>query len=248
LETRLTSEHPDILRSKKLIAELEAKVASTPTASGAPDAKPDAAPLTMEQAQRRERLSQMKAEIDSLDRLTQFKESEERRLRDLIAEYQRRIEAVPGLESEWAVLNRDYETQQASYKQLLSKSEASKVALDLEQRQIGENFRVLDPARVPVKPVSPRRLLISGFGFVAGVALVIAIIVLLEFKDASFRTEDEIGHVLAVPVLAVVPYVETRAERSHRRWRLIAASIAAIAVTGGAGYVFWVMRLWTFVI
>ena len=39
-----------------------------------------------------------------------------------IAEYQRRVEAVPGLESEWVALTRDYDTQQTAYKELLTKS------------------------------------------------------------------------------------------------------------------------------
>jgi uncharacterized protein involved in exopolysaccharide biosynthesis len=196
---------------------------------------------------RRERLTQMRAEIDSLDRLTRFKESEEARLRTLVVEYQRRIEAVPGVESEWAVLTRDYETLQASYKALLGKSEASKVALNLENRQIGENFRILDPARIPESPISPNRIQISGIGLALGLALVIGIAGLLEFKDASFRTELDVVSVLAVPVLALIPVVETAADRRRRWFRWAAASVAGLALTVGGGYVFWMMRLWTFI-
>ena len=187
----------------------------------------------------------MRAEVESLDRQTQFKESEERRLRTVVAEYQRRIEAVPGIESEWAVMTRDYETQQTAYKELLTKSAASKLALDLENRQIGENFRVLDAARVPMKPTSPKRLQISGVGTALGFVLVIAIAGFLEFKDSSFRTEADLVRLLAVPVLALVPFVETAVERKRRMRRLMAVSAAGVVLFACAGYVFWHMRLWT---
>jgi polysaccharide chain length determinant protein (PEP-CTERM system associated) len=249
LEMRLTAEHPDILRTKRLIADLEPKVAALQGASQAEIvAVPSAGGVTPQQVLRRERLAQMRAELESLDRLTQFKESEERRLRESVVEYQRRIEAVPGVESDWAVLTRDYETQQATYKALLTKSEASKVALNLENRQIGENFRVLDPARIPENPISPSRVQISAIGLVVGLALAIGIAVLLEYKDGSFRTEAEVLHVLSLPVLAQVPYIETRSERVRRRWRWAAATVAALMLAIGAGYVFWIMRLWTVVV
>jgi polysaccharide chain length determinant protein (PEP-CTERM system associated) len=246
LRTRLTPEHPDIVRTKRSIAELEAKVA---TARSERDAEtPAPSPTSAEDAQRRERLRAMRAEIESLDRQTAFKETEEQRLRALATEYQRRIEAVPGVESEWTVLTRDYDTQQAAYKELLTKSEASKVALNLEDRQIGENFRVLDPARVPVKPVSPKRIQISAIGIILGIGLMLGIVAFLEFRDASFRTEEEVTSVLAMPVLAILPYVETDAEKTRRVWRLAGIAAAAVVVATGAAYVFWALRLWTVVV
>jgi uncharacterized protein involved in exopolysaccharide biosynthesis len=245
LEMRLTPEHPDILRTKRLIAELEPKAATESSAEKTVDAEPTVSP---DEALRRERLRTMRAEIESLDRQTQFKESEERRLRTQVAEYQRRIEAVPSVESQWTVLTRDYDTQNAAYQDLLKKSAASKVAVDLESRQIGENFRVLDPARVPMTPISPKRGQISIIGFVIGIALVVAIAGLLELKDASFRTEAEVVGLLGMNVLAAVPYVVTESERTRRRWLGLAIAAVAVVITTGAAYVFWVMRLWTVIV
>ncbi len=128
----------------------------------------------------------MTAEIESLSRQIAFKESEERRVRDEIGEYQRRIEAVPGLESEWAALTRDYETQQLAYKDLLSKSEASKVAVDLEQQQIGEHFRIVDPAGVPVHPRPSIRRKINAGGLALGLLLGLGIAALLEVQGRVF--------------------------------------------------------------
>jgi polysaccharide chain length determinant protein (PEP-CTERM system associated) len=246
LELRLTPEHPDIIRTKRQIAELEPK-AATEAASAASDPTGGSS-TSPEDQQKRERLRQMKAEIESIDRQSLFKESEEKRMRAQVAEYQRRIEAVPGIESEWTALTRDYETQQTAYKDLLTKSEAAKVAVDLENRRIGENFRVLDPPRVPVKPISPKRIQISGAGLGAGLVIGLALIALLEVSDASFRAEGDVVALTGLPVLGTVPFVETANERRGRirRW-ILAASCAVVMVVGGA-YVFWTMRLWTFVV
>jgi hypothetical protein len=253
LELRLTPEHPDVAAAKRTVKELEEKVAAETAAAQAAMSEAEAAggvlalELTQESG-RRERLREMRAEIESLDRLTAFKESEERRLRELAVEYQRRIEAVPAIESEWAALTRDYETQQQAYRELLENSEASKVALDLENRRISENFRVLDRAIVPETPVSPVRPKISGVGFAAGLLLGVGIVVLLEIKDSAFRSETDIHDVLALPVLATVPFVESPEDRRRRLRRGWLFATAGLVVATGAGYVFWVMRLWTVVV
>ena len=126
--------------------------------------------------------------IDSLERQIAFKEAEEKRLRDTLAVYQRRIEEIPGVESEWIALTRDYKTQQAAYENLLAKSEQSKVAVELERRQIGEQFRVLDPARPPVRPTGVNRMQLNAMGAAAGLMLGVALAALLEFRDRTFHS------------------------------------------------------------
>lgn len=244
LELRLTPQHPDVIRMKALIAELEPKAAAEAEKTGAGATTV----LTPEEAQRRERLRQMRAEVESLDRQTAFKESEEAKLRAQLADYQSRIEAVPGIETEWAKLTRDYDTLQAAYKDLLTKSEASKVSVDLENRRIGEQFRVVDPARVPVKPIAPKRPQITAVGFLIGLLLGPGIAALLEFRDASFRSEADVVQLLSLPVLATIPLVESAGEHRSRLRRLWLAAVAVVLVVAGAGYVFWTMRLWTFAV
>lgn len=240
LELRYKPDHPDIRRTKRLIATLEAQVAAE--AGGATPEVPGGA--SDAEIRRRERLGQMTAEIESLSRQIAFKESEERRVRDEIGEYQRRIEAVPGLESEWAALTRDYETQQLAYKDLLSKSEASKVAVDLEQQQIGEHFRIVDPAGVPVHPRPSIRRKINAGGLALGLLLGLGIAALLEDKDESFRTNAEIVDLLGLPVLASVPYIATTAVRAQRRRRTLWLSVAGAVCLFGVCYVTWTLKLW----
>jgi polysaccharide chain length determinant protein (PEP-CTERM system associated) len=245
LQLRYQREHPDVQRALRVIGELETKVAAEQAAAtaGAPPPLVAASPAELS---RRDRMREMRVENDSLDRQIAFNEAEEKRLRAVVADYQRRIEAVPGVESEWSSLTRDYDTQMAAYKELLTKSEESKVALDLERRQIGEQFRILDSASVPTRPISPNRLAISGAGFAIGLVLGLGLALLLELRDASFRSESDVIESLSLPVLALVPYLVPASERRRRLTRTVLKGSLATVTLIGAGYVFWTMRLWQF--
>ena len=151
---------------------------------------------------------------------------------------------MPGVESEWTALTRDYDTQQAAYKDLLTKSEQSKVGVELERRQIGEQFRVLDPARPPVRPTGLAHLQVNAIGAVAGLVFGLALAGLLEFRNTTFRTSDDVLDVFKLPVLAVVPYVTSAHDRrrARRRRLLTSATVAVLTVAGGYGV--WALQLW----
>jgi polysaccharide chain length determinant protein (PEP-CTERM system associated) len=244
LETRLTDQHPDVVRARRQLRDLEEKVAAA-ASSPTPVAPPVLTPFEL---QRREALRQQLAEIESLARQIEFKESDERRLRAQMAEYQRRIEAVPGVESEWVALTRDYETQQTAYEDLLAKSEQSKVAVDLERRQIGEQFRILDPATVPLRPIRPVRWQINAVGLAIGLLFGVGLAALIELRDASYRSEADVVNVLALPVLALVPYVATAAERTRRLRRRFWVTASGVVVVAAAGFMVWTMQLWNYLI
>ena len=141
--------------------------------------------------------------------------ADELRLRGLVDSYQRKIDVAPTRESELIELNRDYATLDSAYKSLLAKREDSKVAANLERRQIGEQFKVLDPARVPERPFSPNRLRINLMVSLAGLAFGIGLVGLLEYRDSSFKNDRDIARVLQLPVLALVPMMRSDRELQH---------------------------------
>lgn len=247
VEQRYRPDHPDVSRARRLVTDLEAKVASEaaltpPQTPSAPAAPTD--PLAGADPQRRENLRQMRAEIESLDRQIAFRESEEQRVRNEILDYQRRVEAVPGLESEWMKLTRDYDTQQAAYKDLLAKSTQAQTAADLEQEDIGERFRIVDPANVPVRPLPSMRPTYNLGGLAIGLFFGLALAGLIEFRDRSFRSEADVVEVLALPVLASVPYVATASEIKRARQRRLAFSALGVCSLVIAAYVTWSLKLW----
>jgi hypothetical protein len=78
-----------------------------------------------------------------------------------------RMEVMPIREQELGVLLRDYENTNKQYQTLLTNKESAKITEQMEKRQKGEQFRVLDPANFPVKPIKPDPLKVFFGGVMA---------------------------------------------------------------------------------
>jgi polysaccharide chain length determinant protein (PEP-CTERM system associated) len=240
LELRLTPEHPDVVRMRRVVAELQqradAESLDAPLSRGTTATKKTPAQMARENQTR-----QLQGELDNLERQIGAKQAQEQRLREVVARYQARLEIVPTRETELSELTRDYTTLQQMYATLLSKKEESKIAANLERRQIGEQFKLLDRARLPEKPYSPNRSFIALVGALSGLGLGIGLASFLAYRDTSFRTDDDIRTVLKLPVLARVPVMLTPAESMRiRRTRLaLSIGVGALAIVGGASAVAW---------
>ena len=84
------------------------------------------------------------------------------------------MDTLPVREQQLTALSRDYEIAKANYKSLLDKRIAADMATDLERRQQGERFTMIDPAQPPAKPFSPDRVPWAALGCALG--LLIAVI------------------------------------------------------------------------
>jgi hypothetical protein len=129
-------------------------------------------------------------------------------------------------------LTRDYDTVSKLYTDMLLKKEASRISGNLESRNQGETFKPIDLANFPERPISPNRPMINLFGMFAGLAVGLALIALLEYRDASFKTDDEIVGLLTLPVLAVVPLMQSDADRRRglRRRLIIGVGLGSTVV------------------
>ncbi len=235
-------DHPDVRMMQRTIRDLEARLeveSKRPAVTAAPErAFEPAARL------RQQRIRDLKLQMDDIDRQLTEKQDQDRRLRSVVEEYQAKLDAVPKRESDLVELTRDYTTLQASYQSLLVKREEATLAANLERRNIGEQFKVLDPARVPERPFSPNRIKIDLAGTGAGLALGVLLVGLLEYRDSSFKCEDDVVRLLDVRVLALVPLMISDAERRTRRWRIMLIGVAAVVLVGsGAALVLWRLRL-----
>ena len=144
------------------------------------------------------------------------------RLAAHIKEFENRVEQTPSREQAYMILMRDYGNMQRNYQSLLEKRLNAHVAENLEKRQKGEQFRILDPANLPENPDKPNRLYIMLIGLAAGCGLGVGGAIYLEQMSPPFRRPEEVESVLGIPVLGSIPHFDMTYSKTigrARSWR-----------------------------
>jgi polysaccharide chain length determinant protein (PEP-CTERM system associated) len=209
MQQSLTAQHPDVVALQQTIADLQRRVQA--------DGRREPSDSNKAEALRRNRQEELQGELTAVEAQIGQKVAEEERLRGMLAGYQKRIEIEPAREAELSALTRDYDTLQDSYRSLLTRKQESEIAANLERQQIGGQFRVLDPARLPERPFAPNRSLLYACAAVGGFGLGLLFAGVLEWLDRGLRTEEDVYAALSLPVLAMIPYAAGRQRRTLRR-------------------------------
>ncbi len=213
LTSRYTNDYPDVVAVKRKIAELRQKIASTPPAPTV--ALAPSVPKTLEPMG----IQQIRAQIRSMELAIAQKKHDQAGIQTQLHIYQERVASSPAIEEEYKSITRDNQTAQQFYDELLNKMNQSKMAVDLERRQQGEQFRVMDEPNLPEAPAFPvRRVFVSG-GLGAGLALGLLIVALLEYMDTAVRSERDIWAFTKLPTLGVIGFNgEPEPAQTKRRW------------------------------
>jgi polysaccharide chain length determinant protein (PEP-CTERM system associated) len=225
--TRYTPQHPDVIRLQRRIEELENQKpppAADSTAGGAPrlsgSAGRTATGLSVE--------IDLMAQRNGAAREIAAIREEIAALQDQVAVYQRRVENTPKLEQELLSLKRDYENTQKTYDSLLDRKQEAEVAANMERQQKGEQFRILDPARLPDKPQSPDMRKLFLMCVMAGLGLGGGLIFLLEFLDKSVKKLESVPQKLGIPLLVAVPKIDHPRDVRRRRLNNLFSLAAAV--------------------
>ena len=213
LESRYTPDYPDVIRSKQMIASLEKSLADS-----AAQQKKDAPVLskTAQIGQRSPQNQQLRNNIHVLEETIREKSAEQSRLQQAIGQYQGRIELTPAINEQYKQLNRDYQTAQSLYDDLLRKKMQSEMSTDLERREQGEQFRIVDAANLPERPTFPNRLQFAGGGAAFGLCLGAGLVLLLELTSQSIGSESDVEFYLKLPVLVSIPELTGKEESGNR--------------------------------
>lgn len=239
LQAKYTDRHPDILNLRKKIAELEGRVEKARLEREAEEKRrlekemeeikkaeseitvtqvpsPQIVPRKEEKEEKFDvrshpRYKELENQLIANElEIARMKEEEEK-VKLQIQRYRDRIENTPMRELAMAQLARDHQNTKDLYQSLLKKSEEAQQAENLERRQKGEQFKVIDPARTPEKPFKPDLPKIMLFGLLLGMGSGLGMAFLREQMDHSFRDAEDLEATLGFKVLANIPKVEDKA-------------------------------------
>ncbi len=235
---RFTAKHPsvvkkeqDIQRAEMLRVHLEAGKPGSSGTSNAPGF--DDAQL----AQLRSQIEANLAEAEGLRR-------EQQRLNAEITKNQTMLRLTPVREQELTDILRDYDLYRKDYSELLSKKLNAELSSTLEERNEGQQFRLVDPATRPPLPTSPKRLKISLGALAGGVVLGFALALLMESRVSCFYSEKEVRKTFSLPMVVAIPSILTPEDeqRQRRRRRLEWAGGLTLFVMVAAAEAFVFLR------
>jgi succinoglycan biosynthesis transport protein ExoP len=244
LLSRYGEQHPDVKRLKSHIEDLEAKeakaekeapraVAADPAPTDPPPVKPAPRPPV------KHFNPVLQAELKTLDAEMAKHKQEQQRLSNLVTTYRAKLDAIPLREQEIAAVERDYQMSKAHYSHLLEQQLSAQTATQLEQRQKGENFEVLDRAQPAEKPSRPNRPLINGAGCLGGLILGSLLALGKELFGVSIGAAQDIT-ASGIAVLGVIPVIQTRADQRRRtRQMALGTMFALVAALAGCVIIFY---------
>jgi polysaccharide chain length determinant protein (PEP-CTERM system associated) len=223
LQTKYTEKHPDILVIKKRIAELEAKIekdkSGKKNGESVTVSELSAPPKETKKEKKEEksevrlnpRYKEMESQLIATELEIERLKEEEGKVKAQINIYRQRIENTPLREQAMTLISRDYQNTKENYQTLSKKSQEAQQAENLERRQKGEQFKVIDPGRIPEKPFRPDIPKILLFGLLLGMGSGFGLAFFREQMDRSFRDAEDLETTLGFKVLTNIPKIEKKA-------------------------------------
>jgi len=223
MESRFSDQHPDVIKTRSEIAKLEARINAQPekeTGKNKGAMADNQAYINLSS-----QLAGVETEIDSAR--AQLKELNQKR-----DQYRRRIDTSPKVDEVYKALLAERNNTQLKYDDLMKKTLEARVAQGLEKGQMGERFTLIDPARLPEKPVRPNVPAVLLIGLILGIGSGVGFASFKEYADQSVKNARELAGAVNLPVLASLPEIVTWEEkklaRETRRYLLIAVGVAFV--------------------
>ncbi|MGZ8463087.1 MAG: GNVR domain-containing protein [Candidatus Deferrimicrobiaceae bacterium] len=231
LTSKYTEMVPEVSRAMQDVADLEARIEEARRSAAALTARDKKADhqdsAGVDEIRRMEApLKAVMVEIASLK-----KEKEE--VRKSIASVEQKLKQTPRREQEMISLIRDYDNQKLSYNDMMKKKLQADVSQNLEKRQKGTQFQILDPANLPEVPFQPNRKLVMGASLLFSLFLGFGVAVVREAMDMRLRDVRDFRHLYKVPILGYIPVFhdqQFQRQQSLRRAAVFGGLITATMV------------------
>jgi polysaccharide chain length determinant protein (PEP-CTERM system associated) len=219
LMLNFTDQHPDVVSTKRLIAQLEER-------------KVEEAKLTGSVIQHGKNYDPMMQQLNIA--LTEA-EALVASMKARVAEYESRFERlksmstmVPAVEVEMQQLNRDYNVNKANYEKLLDRRASAEISGELTSTTGLMSFRIIDPPAVPDSPSGPDRKRLFTFVFFGALIGGVGIAFVISQIRPTFHSQGSLREVTGLPILGTVPMIWTEQEKMKRKRRLYGFGISLL--------------------
>ena len=206
LRLRYTEKHPDVVALRRRISLIQQNLTddtngnkASPSESVEDFPAQFDNPLAFQQDQINFQLEEINKNIESYQKKI-------REIKNKIQVYNNRIERIPKVELDLTKLTRDYSTMRSRYQSLLQKKIDARMAEELERRQKGEQFKVLDSAIIPEKPFKPDVKKVMLLALMAGLGIGCGLAYLREIMDGGFYSTEDLEAFLGAKVLVSIPF------------------------------------------
>ena len=232
LKVAYTDDHPDVQRARRQLARAEelariklqrAREEAIKKGLNPDEAEADATDLQLAAAkQSLERISknikQTKENIKGYERDRAGIQAEVDKLNSY-------VNNAPNVAEQLTELTRGYEELNTAYQKMHAKWLEAKMSANLERTQRGEQFEVVDPAEVPDQPYQPNVKRVVPFSLGLAMALGLGLTFGLAYLDTSFTSIEQTEEASSLPVLVVIPPMETfkEVERKKKKFALLTA-------------------------
>lgn len=144
------------------------------------------------------------------------------------------------------VMARDVKVNEGIYNMLLQRLETAKITQRLQSSKEGTRYTILDPPRVPIKPVEPNKLLVSFLGLFLGIFAGIGLVIVVEFLDSSFLDVQEAKEYLGEPLLGAISKIRTldsiREDQERQKWYIGLTLVSGVSVVILAAFIAHFLR------
>ncbi len=215
LRSRYGPEYPDVVKKTAEIESLQKQIKQQEK-SGASGAVSPPVPARHNPV--------IESQIEALDQDVKKHEEREKEMKSQIEYYQSKLEGSPAVARQMAVATRDYQNAEDHYNHLQERKFSADISSDVETRQKGERFVILEPAQPPARPSQPNRPLLDGLGLLAGLLISSFAVLVFEVMDSTIKTEREVTERLSVPIFGEIPWLVTQVGKRRSRLRMALAT------------------------
>ena len=228
MQARYTKQHPKVKSLQKKIAALEKEVADLPGKEGG-----TSLPRGNNTDQLDRSLLELQNQLASINANIEAMNTEKKQLSTRIQQYEQWISKAPIREAEWSALTREYDELKRHYDHLVGQNLQAGSVLHLERTQKGSQFKIIDPAQLPNKPIKPDFLKTMLVALLAGLGIGVGIAFALENIDTSFREPFQMEEQLGVEVLCSLPHLPFDSEAAtNRKKSILTVSLLSVALGG----------------